>query len=195
MSFSKIFQILFVVGSTFLIFIPECLNNSWWCFLSSFSDFEDRRRVSLQSYLFSWRFMVLAWCHPLIIVFDCHNSFLTIRSISWVLSILFLRRPSFRVYSFSTSSSPPYSTSASFKYSLISSWSLRSLVSKSPQVSSFVFQFFPVNCTFATPIFNSYDGSFKISLPSLSYKFIRSFVVSILPVVVEDLLKFTLYLS
>ena len=26
-------------------FIPECLNNSWWCFSSSFLDFEDRRRV------------------------------------------------------------------------------------------------------------------------------------------------------
>ena len=49
MSFSKIFQILFIVGSTFLIFIPEYLNNSWWCFSSSFSDFEDRRRVPLKS--------------------------------------------------------------------------------------------------------------------------------------------------
>ena len=64
----------FIVGSTFLIVIPECLNNSWW-FSSSFSTFEDRRRVSLQSYPFSWRFLVLALCHPLIIVFDCENSF------------------------------------------------------------------------------------------------------------------------
>src|SRR4051812_18911233 len=32
MSFSKIFQILFIIGSTFPILIPECLNNSWWCF-------------------------------------------------------------------------------------------------------------------------------------------------------------------
>ena len=47
--FSKIFQILFIVGSTFLIFIPEYLNNSWWCFSSSFSTFEDRRRISLKS--------------------------------------------------------------------------------------------------------------------------------------------------
>ena len=71
--------------------------------------------------------------------------------------------------------SSPYSSGALFKYSLISSGSLRSLVSKSPQVSSFIFQFFPVNCGFATFIFNSYGGSFKISLPSLSYQI---FVVS-----------------
>src|SRR3954462_3280440 len=49
MSFSKIFQILFIVGSTFPIFISECLDNSWWCFSSSFSTFEDRRRISLKS--------------------------------------------------------------------------------------------------------------------------------------------------
>ena len=46
-AFSKIFHILFIIGSTFLFFILECLNNSWWCFSSSFSAFEDRRRVSL----------------------------------------------------------------------------------------------------------------------------------------------------
>ena len=51
MSFSKIFQILFIVDSTFLFFmVPECLNNSWWCFSSSFSTFEDRRRISLESW-------------------------------------------------------------------------------------------------------------------------------------------------
>ena len=64
MSFSKIFQILFIIGSTFLIFIPECLKIHGG-FSSSFSDFEDRRRVSLKSCPFSWRFMVLASCHPL----------------------------------------------------------------------------------------------------------------------------------
>ena len=63
------------------------------------------------------------------------------------------------------------------KYSLISSWSLRSLVSKYSQVSSFVFQFYPVICAFATFIFNSYGGSFKISLPSLSYRIIRFFQI------------------
>ena len=38
------FTILFIVGSTFPFFILVCLNNSWWCFSSSF---EDRRRVYL----------------------------------------------------------------------------------------------------------------------------------------------------
>ena len=121
---------------------------------------------------FSSRFMVLASCHP-------HNCFRLweffspIQSILWVLSILFLGRPSFRAYSFSAfSSCSPNLTGESFKYPLISSWSHRSHVSKSPQVYSFVFQFFPVNCAFATFIFNSYGGSFKISLPLLLYQFI-----------------------
>ena len=65
----------FIFGSTFQIVIPECLNNSWWCFSLSFSNFEDRRRVPLKSCPFFQRFMVLALCHPLIIVFDCENSF------------------------------------------------------------------------------------------------------------------------
>ena len=43
--FSKIYQILFIIGSTFSIFILECINDSWWCFSSSLSTFEDRRRV------------------------------------------------------------------------------------------------------------------------------------------------------
>ena len=144
---------------------------------------------------FSSRFMVLASCHPLIIVFDCENSFHPYGAIQKsfqfdspepIISELFIL--SFQL-SFLNSSG------ASSKYPLISSRSLRSHVSKPPQVSSFVLQFFLVNCAFATPIFNSYGGSFKISLPSLSYQFIRSFAVSILPVVVEDLLKFALYLS
>ena len=67
MSFSKIFQILFIVGSTFPIFIPECLKNSQWWFSSSFSTFEDRRRVSFKP--------CSILCHPLIIVFDCENYF------------------------------------------------------------------------------------------------------------------------
>ena len=65
----------FIIDSTFLFFIMECLNNSWWCFSSSFSNFEGRRRISLQSYPFSQRFVMLACCHPLIIIFDCENSF------------------------------------------------------------------------------------------------------------------------
>src|SRR4051812_42040001 len=45
MFFPKSFHILYIVGSTFPILIRECLNNSWWCFSSSFSTCEDRRRV------------------------------------------------------------------------------------------------------------------------------------------------------
>ena len=103
---------------------------------------------------------------------------------------LILRSPSSQNYLFSACSyCSPNLTSESFKYPLISSCSLRSHVSKSPQVSSFVFQFFSVNRAFATFILNSYGGSFKISLHSLSYQFTRSFVVSILLVVIEDLLQ------
>ena len=105
--------------------------------------------------------------------------FSTIRRISGVAS--FLDNPNAIIseyYSFSTFNSfSPNLTGASFKYPLISSCSIRSHVSKSPQVSSFIFQFFPVNCAFATFIFNSYGGSFKISLPSLSYQFIRFFQI------------------
>ena len=104
--------------------------------------------------------------------------FSTIRSISWVVSISFLQRPSCHNSSFSACSyRSPNLTGESFKYPLISSWSLRSHVSKSPQVSSFVFQFIPMNCAFATFIFNSYGGLFRISLPSLSYQFIRCFQI------------------
>ena len=71
----------------------------------------------------------------------------------------------------------PNLTGESFKYPLISSCSLCSHVTKSLQVSSFIFQLFPVNCAFATFIFNSYGGSFKSSLPWLSYQFIRCFQI------------------
>ena len=79
----------FIIGSTPSLFIlPEYLNNSQWWFSSSFSTFEDRRRASLQSYPFSWRIMVLACCHPFIIVFDC-QFFSPIRSNSGVFSVWF----------------------------------------------------------------------------------------------------------
>ena len=69
MSFSKIFQILFTIGSTFPFLIPECLNNSQWWFSSSVSTCEDRRRVfSSISYPLSQRFVILACFHPLVIV-------------------------------------------------------------------------------------------------------------------------------
>ena len=68
-------------------------------------------------------------------------------------------------------------TGALFKWYLIGSCSLRSHVSKYPKVSSFILQFFPVICAFATFNFNSYGGSFKSSLSLLSYQFIRSFQI------------------
>ena len=99
------------------LILPGCLNNSWWCFSLSFSSFEDRRRISPKSCPFSWRFLVLALCHPHN-CFDCHNSFITIRSISWVVSISFLRRPSCHNSSFSACSyCSPNLTGGSFKYS------------------------------------------------------------------------------
>ena len=171
--------------------------HSWWCFSSSFSDFEDRRRVPLKS------LPVLPKMHSSSLMPSSHNCFQLweffspIRSISWVVSISFLRRPSCHNSSFSACSYlSPNLTGESFKYPLISSWSLRSHVSKSLQVSSFVFKFFPVNCAFAMFIFNSYGGSFKISLHSSSYQFIHSFVVSKSHRWFHQyLLKFALYLS
>ena len=183
MSFFKIFQILLIVGSTFPIFIPECLNNSWWCFSSSFSNFEDRRRFPLKS------LTVLPEIHGSSLMPSSHNCFRL-----WVfVSPSGVIQESFQFHSpepiiselliLSVQLSFSNSSGESFKYPLISSWSLRYQVSKSLQVSSFVFKFFPVNCAFATFIFNSYGGSFKNPLPSSSYQFIHSFVVSIPPVV------------
>ena len=133
--------------------------------------------------------------------------FIPIRSISWVVLVSwsskghhfrrFLRSKfsaSFSNYSklmFLRSSS--YYSGAPFKYSLISSWSIHSHVSKFLQVSSFVFQFLPVYCACAMFIFNSYGGSFNMPLPLLSYQFIRSF--KSYRWIVEDLPKFAPYLS
>ena len=154
MSFSKIFQIIFFVDSTFLFFmVPECLNNSRWCFSSWFSTFEDRRRISPKSWSVLLKIHSSSLCHPLMIVFDCENSFLNhpeyfrVVFISWSSKGHHFRRflrskfsASFSHYSKLMSlCSSPYSSGASFKYSLISSWSLRSLVSKFSQVSSFIF--------------------------------------------------------
>ena len=177
-AFSKVVFKLFssLAQPFFLLILLECLNNSWWCFSSSFLDFHDRRRVPLKS------LPVLPKKRSSSLMSSSHNCFRLweffspFRSISWVVSISFLRRPSCHNSSFSACTSRyPNLTGALLKYSLINSWSLRSHVSKSPQVSSFIFKFFPVNCAFATFIFNSYGASFKISLPSLSYQFIRSF--------------------
>ena len=154
MSFSKICQILFIVGSTFPILIPECLYNFWWWFSSS-STFEDRRNVSSISYPFYQRFVILAWCHTLIIVLIVRNFF----------------HPSGAIQeSFQFDSSEPIISGLfilSFQLSFSKSyWCFIQIFSnkfkiylssciKSPQVSSFVFQFFPVICVLATFIFQS----------------------------------------
>ena len=73
----------------------------------------------LNPYLFFQRGVVQAWWHPLIIVFDYENSFLTIRSISWVVSISFLRMPPCHNSAFSACSyRSPNLTGGSFKYTL-----------------------------------------------------------------------------
>ena len=111
---------------------------SWW-FSSSFSTFEDRRRISLKSC------SILFKIHGSSFVPSSHNYFRLwqffspIRSMSWVVSVSFLRRPSCHNSSFSPCSyRSPNLTGASFKYPLISSRSLRSLASKLSHVSSFI---------------------------------------------------------
>ena len=127
--------------------------NSWWCFSSSFSTFEEWRRISLESWSVLLKIHSSSLCHPLIIVSNCTFLFLThsehfrVVFISWSSKGHHFRRflrskfsASFSHYSKLMSlRSSPYSSGASFKYSLISSWSLRSLVSKFSQVSSFIF--------------------------------------------------------
>ena len=173
--FSKIFQIIFIVGSTFLIFSQSISIIHGGVSPRHSRILKTEEEFLLNPYPFFQRCVVQVWCHPLIIVFDCGNSFhpsgviqesFQIDSPEPIFSELFI--PTF-------SSRSPNLTGASFKYPLISSWPLRSHVSKSPQVSSFIFQFFPVNCALATLFSNFYGGSFKISLPSLSYQI---FVVS-----------------
>ena len=125
MSFSKIFKIHFIVDSTFIFFfIPECLNNSWWCLSSSFSDLKTEEEFS------SISCPILG--HHLIIVFDCENPFHLSGAFQEFFS-LFIWRPSFRDYPFQLQLSFFKNlTGASFKFSLISSWSLCSLLSKYP---------------------------------------------------------------
>ena len=47
------------LAQPFLLILPEYLNNSWW-FSSSFSTFEDRRRISPKSWSVLLKFVVLA---------------------------------------------------------------------------------------------------------------------------------------
>ena len=120
--------------------------------------------------------MALALCHHLIIVFDCENSFQP----SDAFHELFPFLSSEGHHVIMSHSQLSLLSSKSYRwivqvYSLVSSWFLRSHVSKSPQVSSFVFQLFPVNCAFASFIFNSYGGSFKIPFSFVIISIIPSF--------------------
>ena len=74
--FSKIgFKLFFLVGSTSLFYIlPEFLNNSWW-FSSSFSTFEDRRRISLKSCSILFKIHDSSLMPSFHNCFDCENSF------------------------------------------------------------------------------------------------------------------------
>ena len=161
MLFSKIFQILFIVGQPLRFWFFRCAS----IILGGVSRCHSHHLKTEEEFLFnlalfSSRFMILAWCHPLIIVFDCENSFHPSGAFHELFP--FLSSEGHHVII-------PNLTGTLLKYPLISSCSLLSHVSKSLQVSSFVFQFFPVNCALATFIFNSHGGSFKISFPSLSY--------------------------
>ena len=127
--------------------------------------------------------MVLASCHPLIIVFDCENYFHPPRAFHELFPFLSSEGHHVIILHSQRVAIVLQIFRCIVQYPLISSRSLRSHVSKPPQVSSFIFQFFLVNCAFATFIFNSYGGSFKISLPSLSYQFIHFFpkILSVVP--------------
>ena len=75
MPLSKIFLILFKVGSTFPFFIPVCLNNSWWCTRRHSWMLKTEEEFLFNLAPFSSRFVILACCHPLIIIFDGENPF------------------------------------------------------------------------------------------------------------------------
>ena len=139
-----VFKFFSSLAQPFLLILLECLSNSWWCLSSSFSDFEDRWRVPLKS------LPVLPEIHGSSLMPSSHNCF---RLWEFVSPSGVIQGP-FQFHSpepiiselliLSVQLSFSNSSGESFKYPLISSWSLRSHVSKSPQVYSFVFQFFPV---------------------------------------------------
>ena len=72
------FTILFIVGSTSsLLILPECLNDSCWCFSSSFSAFEDRRRFFSQSCSFLFKIHGSSFMPSSQIISGHENSFHT----------------------------------------------------------------------------------------------------------------------
>ena len=99
--FKTTFKILFIIGSTFLILHSGVLNNSYGISRLHSQHLETAEVFLLNIGPSSWRFVVLASCHPHYCS-DCEEFFYTIRSISWILSIVILRRPSFqKISSFS----------------------------------------------------------------------------------------------
>ena len=95
-------------------------------FLVVILSFEDWSRVSQKSCLFSRSFVVLASCYPLELFHLSEVPFLTHpEHVSSCFPISFYRRPSFQLSFY-------IYPGASFKCSLISSWSLCSFASKSP---------------------------------------------------------------
>ena len=113
--------------------------------------------------------MVLACCHPLIIVL--------------IVRILFIHPELFKSL-LSLSSGVHQFRFIHSQFAVIILRSYRCLVqvifnrlvlssshvSKYPKVSSFILQFFPVICAFATFNFNSYGGPFKITFLLSSYQ-------------------------
>ena len=118
------FQILSWSGQHFS---PGVSQQFWCSFSSSFSTFEDRRRISLKSCPFSQRFAVLARCYP-IKLFLFVQFFSSIRSISGVAfsleypEAIFWNISSFQVFIFVRSIVVPVLRS-SFNQCAISSFS------------------------------------------------------------------------
>ena len=192
MSSSKTFQILFIVGSTFLIFIPECLNNFGGSRHHS-QHVQTEEGFLLNLALFSSRFVVLACCHPIIIVFDCENLFHPSGVIQESSQFDYPEPIIEDLFILSLQLSFSDLTGASFKWSLIGSCSLRSHVSRLSHVSSFISLFFPVflcllliHFQFVRWFVQEFSSFVITSIHSLFQSY-RWFI--------EDLPKFMLYLS
>ena len=93
--------------------------------------------------LFSSIFVILALCQSLIIIFGCENSFHPSGAIQESFQFDYPESINSSLFILRFQLSFSNLTGASFKWSLISSWSLRSHGSKFSHVSSFIFQFLP----------------------------------------------------
>ena len=192
--FSKICQILFIIGSTCLFFfIPEFLNNSRWCFSSSSSSFEDRRRFCLHilSVLFKIRDSSLLPSSRN--CFDRENSF-HLSGVIQESSQFAIRSPSIQIYSFSAVSyhSPILPVLSSSDLQSARDLFVLLYLNSLKLLHSFA-NSYPVFLYLLIILFNSYGGCSSV-LFLLHH--INSFLVSILPVVrSRHLLKIMLYLS